>query len=381
MRVCTPHCGINPETTSGGETYERELLRRLAALGIVFDILLARHQRHPEGVPNWVIHRLPIGRGLRWPVALVLLPPLIKRLYDAKPFDILRAHSLRFIGPAALWARRRYRLPVPVIAHHHHLDPNWLNPLIERRVMRGADRVIVGSEFSRQQAVKELGVDAGKISVVYYGVDARFTPGPKPQRLVERWGLRDHPVLLFLGGLKERKNLFFLLDVYRELVREQPDSRLVIAGSGPLLEPLKRAAERAGLGGQVIFTGYVPEAEKVEYYRLADLLMFPSSMEGFGFSVGEAMSCGLPVVVSNRGSLPELVVDGEGGSLCDPADRSAFAGRALQLLSDSPLREKFGAANRERVDRLFRWDHCAERTKRVYEEVLDEWRRHRASAG
>jgi 1,4-alpha-glucan branching enzyme len=381
MRVCTPHCGIDPETTSGGETYERELLQRLAARGVVFDILLARHKRYPEGVPNWNIHRLPIGRGLRWPVALVLLPPLIKRLYDAKPFDILRAHSLRFIGPAALSARRRYRLPVPVIAHHHHLDPNWLNPLIERRVMRGADRIIVGSQFSRQQAVKELGIDAGKISVVYYGVDARFTPGPKPQRLVERWGLRDHPVLLFLGGLKERKNLFFLLDVYREVARERPEARLVIAGSGPLLDPLKRAADRADLANRVVFAGYVPEAEKVECYRLADLLLFPSSMEGFGFSVGEAMSCGLPVVVSNRGSLPELVLDGEGGFLCDPEDAPAFASRALQLLSDPALREKFGSANRERVDRLFRWDHCAENTKRVYEEVLDDWKRRRAQGG
>ncbi len=381
MRVCTPHCGIDPETTSGGETYERELLQRLAAQGIVFDILLARHQRHPEGVPNWVIHRLPIGRGLLWPVAALLLPPIIKRIYDATRFDVLRAHSLRFIGPAALWARRRYQLPVPVIAHHHHLDPNWLNPLIEKRVMEGADWVIVGSEFSRQQAVNGLWVEAGKISVVYYGVDTRFSPGPKPQRLVERWGLRDRPVLLFLGGLKERKNLFFLLDMYREVTRERPDSRLVIAGSGPLLEPLKRAAERAGLSGRVIFTGYIPEAEKVEYYRLADLLVFPSSMEGFGFSVGEAMSCGLPVVVSNRGSLPELVVDGEGGFLCDPADRSAFAERALQLLSDPALSEKFGVANRERVDRLFRWDHCAAGTKRVYEEVLDEWKRRRAQGG
>lgn len=380
MRVCTPHCGIDPETTSGGETYERELLQRLAAREVVFDILLARHKRYPEGVPNWMIHRLPIGRGLRWPVALFLLPPIIKRLYDATRFDVLRAHSLRFIGPAALWARRRYRLPVPVIAHHHHLDPNWLNPVIEKRVMQGADRVIVGSEFSQRQAVGELKVSREKISVVYYGVDARFSPGPKPERLVEHWGLRGLPVVLFLGGLKGRKNLFFLLDVYREVARERPEARLVIAGTGPLLEPLKRAAERAGLGGQVIFTGYVPEAEKVEYYRLADLLVFPSSMEGFGFTVGEAMSCGLPVVVSNRGSLPELVVDGEGGFLCAPEDTSAFAGRALQLLSDPRLREKFGSANRERVDRLFRWDHCADNTKRVYEEVLDDWKRRRAQA-
>ena len=75
---------MDPESTSGGETYERELLRHLAARGAVVDILLARHKRHPHEVPNWIVHRLPIGRGLRWPVAMLLLPPIIARLH-ARP--------------------------------------------------------------------------------------------------------------------------------------------------------------------------------------------------------------------------------------------------------------------------------------------------------
>ena len=137
MRICSPHCGIDPESTSGGETYERELLRHLAALGVAVDILLARHQRHHEGVANWTIHRLPIGRGMRWPVAMLLLPPIIGRLHARHPFDLLRVHSLRFIGPAALIARRRYRLPVPIVAHHHHLDASRLDHVIEQ--LSGAD--------------------------------------------------------------------------------------------------------------------------------------------------------------------------------------------------------------------------------------------------
>src|SRR5207247_202241 len=204
-------------------TYERELLRHLADGGMSIDILLARHKRHPDGVPNWTIHRLPIGRGLRWPVAPFVVPRAIKRVWDGHPFDLLRAHSLRYIGPAALIARRRYRLDVPIVAHHHHLDPSWLNPLVEKRVMRAVDRVVGGS-----------------------------------------------------GPLRGRLEAF----------------------AGPLARD-----------GRVIFAGYVPEAEKVDYYNMAELLLFPSALEGFGLSVAEAMSCGLPVVVSGRGSLPELVVD------------------------------------------------------------------------
>ena len=381
MRIASPHCGLDPGTNSGGETYEREILRHLARQGHVIDILLARHKRHPEGVPNWVIHRLPIGRGLRWPVALALLPPLIRRLHAATGFDLLRAHSLRFIGPAALIARRRYRLDVPIVAHHHHLDPGWLNPVIEGRVMRGVDRVVVGSEFARRQAARELSVPLERFAVVPYGVDARFREGPRPEGLVARHGLHGKLVGLYLGGLKARKNLFFLLDCWREVALERPDAHLVIAGSGPLRSRLERHAAGLGLGGQTTFTGYVAEEEKVDYYNLADLLVFPSSLEGFGFAVAEAMSCGRSVVASDRGSLPELVVDGEGGLLGDPTDRDGFARRILLLLSDPGLRAKLGAANRARVERLFRWERCAAATARVYEEVRDEWRTRRAQAG
>lgn len=380
MRICSPHCGIDPETTSGGETYERELLRHLAAHGHQIEILLARHKRHPEGVPNWTVHRLPIGRGLRWPVAALFLPRQIRRAYERTPFDLLRAHSLRHVGPAALIARRRYRLDVPIVAHHHHLDPSWLNHVLEGRVMRAVERVVVGSEFAAAQASRELGVPPGQLVVVPYGVDRRFRRGPRPERLVARHALEGKPVALFLGGLKARKNLFFLLDLWRDVARARDDARLIVAGSGPLLGALQRRAGALARDGRVIFAGYVPEAEKVQYYNLADVLLFPSSMEGFGLTVAEAMSCEVPVVVSNRGSLPELVTDGEGAFLCDPGDRDAFVRKTLLLLSDPMLRRKFGAANAERVERRFRWDHCAASTARVYEEVLDGWRRRRPAA-
>jgi 1,4-alpha-glucan branching enzyme len=379
MRICSPHCGVDPDTTSGGETYERELLRHLGARGVQIELLLARHQRVPRDVANWTVHRLPIGRGLRWPVAAVLLPPLIKRLYAARPFDLLRAHSLRFIGPAALWARRRYRLEVPIVAHHHHLDAGWLNPLIEGPVMRAADRVVVGSEFGRAQAARELGVPPEKFSVVPYGVDRRFERRPRSATLVERFGLQDRPVVLFLGGLKQRKNPFLLLDIWREVVRASPQARLVVAGAGPLLKPLRRRAAATLPPGAAVFTGYVPEAEKVDYFNLADVLLFPSSLEGFGFSVAEAMACEVPVVVSARGSLPEIVAAGEGGFLCDPDAPATFVDKLLLLLSEPMLRRKFGHANRERVDRMFRWDHCAAATERVYQDVLDAWHRRRAA--
>ena len=375
MRVCSPHCGLAPETTSGGETYERELLLGLARLGVEVDVLLARGKPVPAGPPTLHVHRLPIGRGLRWPVALFLLPPCIKRLRERVGFDVLRAHSLRFIGPAALWARRRYGWDVPVIAHHHHLDPGRLNGLIERRVIEGADHVVTGSEFAVRQLRAELGVRTDHVSVVPYGVDARFAPGPRRPELLARYGLEGKSVVLFLGGLKPRKNLLALLDVWREVVTARPDARLVVAGGGPQRAALAARAAARGVAETVVFTGYVPESEKPAHYNLADVFLFPSALEGFGLAIGEAMSSGLPVVASNRGSIPEVLVHGEGGFLCDPAAPAAFVRRLHELLADPALRERFGRANRERVEQRFRWERCARETARVYEMVLEARRR------
>ncbi len=380
MRICSPHCGLDPETTSGGETYERELLLRLAGLGMHIDILLARHKRHPEGVRNWTIHRLPIGRGLWWPVAAFLLPPAIKRVHDRAGFEVLRVHSLRYIGPAALIARRRYRLDVPIVAHHHHLDADPLNRLIERRVIDRSERVITVSEFSRRQLATALGARTDHVEVVPNGVDERFAPGPKDPLLIARHRLNDRSVVLFLGGLKRRKNLPFLLDLWHEVVKCRPDATLLIAGGGPLEGSLKRRAEKLGLGVTVAFAGRVSEAEKVAYYNLADVMVSPSSLEGFGFTVAEAMSCGLPVVVSDQGALPELVVDGQSGFVCAGGDSTAFVRGLVRLLDDPILRRRCGGLNQERIDRHYRWERSSRRVAKIYEETLLQWKREAGAA-
>jgi phosphatidylinositol alpha-1,6-mannosyltransferase len=375
LRICSPHCGVAPETTSGGETYERELLVRLGRAGIRIEIILAQGKPHPHETPNWTVHRFGIGRGLRWYVAPLVVPAAIRRVYRDVGFDLLRVHSLRYIGPSALWARRRWALDVPIVSHHHHLDPSPLNRVVEKRVVEGSDRVVVGSEFARRQLAAELGSRTDHVSVVHYGVDSAFTPRPPRADLLDRYGLRGRPVVLYFGGLKPRKNLFFLLELWKAVAAERPDARLLVAGGGPLLRKLQEYAERLGLQGRVAFTGYVPEAEKAEHFNLADVFLFPSAMEGFGLTVAEAMASGLPVVGSDRGSIPELVADGEGGFVCSPSEPARFVERLLLLLGDREIRGKLGAASRERAQRLFRWERCVEGTRRVYEEAVEQWRR------
>jgi glycosyltransferase involved in cell wall biosynthesis len=377
MRVCSPHCGVSPETTSGGETYERELLTRLAGGGVRVELILARGKPHPVNVPNLTVHRFAIGRGLRWWVVPFVVPPAIARVHHAAGFDLLRVHSLRYIGPAALVARRRYRLDVPVVAHHHHLDPSLLNALVDKRVIAAVDRVVVGSEFARRQLARELGARTDHVEVVPYGVDARFAPRPARPELRARYDLGPGPTVLYFGGLKPRKNLPLLLEVWAAAARAHRDARLVIAGGGALLPSLRARAAALGAADSVRFTGYVPEAEKPDHFNLADVFLFPSAMEGFGLSVVEAMASGVPVIGSDRGSIPEILIDGEGGFVCDPADPTRFVERLQHLLAEGHLRQKLGAAARERTERLYRWDVCVDRTRQVYERAVEAWRRRR----
>jgi glycosyltransferase involved in cell wall biosynthesis len=375
MRLCSPHCGVAPETTSGGETYERELLSRLGRAGVAVDVILARGKPYPVDTPNWTVHRFGIGRGLRWWVAPAIVPSAIARVFRAAPFDLLRAHSLRYIGPSALWARRRYRLDVPIVAHHHHLDPSRLNRTIEKRVVDRVDHVVVGSEFARRQLASELGARVDHVSVIPYGVDARFAPRPPRADLRQRYGLGDGAIVLYFGGLKPRKNLPLLLEMWAGVAAARPSARLLVAGGGAMLDALRARAAALGVADSVRFTGYVVEAEKAAHFNLADVFVFPSAMEGFGLTVAEAMASGLAVVVSDRGSIPELVADGEGGFVCDPSRPASFVEALQRVLDDGTLRAKFAGANVERAERMFRWETCVARTRQLYERIVAEWRR------
>lgn len=375
MRLCSPHCGINPESGSGGEVYERELLKDLAALGAESHIILARGKPHDAGVAGWTVHRVWPPKGLRWYVTPFVWPQAIKQVWDRHGFDVLRVHSVRYAGPAALLARRRYRLPVPVVTHHHHLDPSPLNPLIERRVIEASDCVITDSEFARRQLAEELRVRTDHVEVVYCGVGTKFVPQPRDPDLARRFGVEGKTVLLCLGPLIRRKNPVFLIDAFAEIRRAIGDGvALVWVGSGPLRREGEARVSRLGLDGSVVFTGYVPEAEKVTVLNLADVFVFPSLLEGFPLAPQEAMSCGKPVVAFRVASLAEMVEDGSSGFLVTASDRTAFVEKVLLLLRDADLRVRFGAAAADRVDRHFRWDATVTRVLKIYQHAVDAFR-------
>ena len=249
LTVAMPHCGLKADSTSGGEVVERELLWRVAECGIDPHILRPRF------------------RGLRWWNSPIYFRSAIRDCVRSHAPRLLRAHSLRYAGPAAIMAKRRYSLPL--VAHFHHLEADRL-AWLDRWVLRQADVVTTDSRFSQAQAAA-IGVCANPIPL---GAIPRWHPRPAGR------------LVLFLGGDKPRKNLPFLLGLWPEVVRRVPDARLVIAGPGH----------------------WVPRTDEdiQGLYGRARVLAFPSRLEGFGLPVLEAMATGRPVVCSDLGALPEL---------------------------------------------------------------------------
>ncbi|MDP1569024.1 MAG: glycosyltransferase family 1 protein [Vicinamibacterales bacterium] len=189
-----------------------------------------------------------------------------------------------------------------------------------------ADAVLVISEHTAREATRQLGLPAGRLHLCRPGA-----PVWAPEVIAARAGVGDR-IILFLGTLEPRKNVGTLLDAYERLVDRHPGApRLVLAGR---VTPAAAAwVERAGRGrltGRVDVRGYVSEAERRRLLAAAVVLVLPSHDEGFGIPVLEAMACEVPVVVSNRGALPEVA--GDAGAIVEPEDVEAMADAMARLL-------------------------------------------------
>jgi phosphatidyl-myo-inositol dimannoside synthase len=151
----------------------------------------------------------------------------------------------------------------------------------------------------------------------------QYGPGPKEPALLRRFGLEGKRVLMTFGRLESRdrqKGFDEVLQLMPRLLRDYPNLVYLIAGAGPDRVRLERETAKLGLTHQVVFTGMVPEGEKAEYYRLADVYVMPSRKEGFGFVFLEAMACGIPVIASLADGSREAVRDGLLGALVDPGN-------------------------------------------------------------
>lgn len=247
----------------------------------------------------------------------------------------------------------------------------YLSRVVPQSVSR-ADHVLADSANTKTDLMRLLGVPAEKITVVYPGVELRFRPADDPAaitRVRARYRLGDHPFVLGVSTLEPRKNWPALMRGWARLRRTTTlPHRLVIAGGkGWMVEEIFAAAEGLGdLRRDIMFTGFVDDADLPALYAAADVFAFTSLYEGFGIPVVEAMACGTPVVCSPNSSLPEAA--GDAALLVDPTDENGLASALRRLIEDHELRSVLRARGLAQA-RRFTWEAAARVLLSAYEQT------------
>lgn len=231
-----------------------------------------------------------------------------------------------------------------------------------------AKQLISVSAFTRQMLIEHCRVSSERIVVIPEGVEPAFRPLPREaaEELRRRYALPDAPLLLHVGHTQPRKNLEGLLHALAIVRRRNSHAVLLQVGGVPTARQ-RTLVESLGLRDAVHFLGPVPESDLIAFYNLADVFVFPSLYEGFGFPPLEAMACGTPVVASRAASLPEVV--GDAGLLVDPRDPEALAAAVHRVLQDRELAEGLRRRGLARA-RQFTWERTARETLAVYEAML-----------
>jgi glycosyltransferase involved in cell wall biosynthesis len=212
------------------------------------------------------------------------------------------------------------------------------------RLIHTVDAFISISRISADRFSRWSGVPIERFFILPPCVDLdQFQPGQRDIALVNKYGLQSSRVILTLGRLEPReryKGFDEVIDVMPVLIKGFPDLKYLIVGDGPDRARLEAKVAALGMATNVIFTGYIPESEKVAHYSLADAFVMPSTGEGFGIVLIEAAACGVPVVGSHVDGSREALLDGQLGSLVDPERPDELVQAVATILEGAPTRRR-----------------------------------------
>ena len=234
--------------------------------------------------------------------------------------------------------------------------------------VKKSNKVIVPSFVTKNDLCKVVKGSFDKIKVIYEGANTQLDSNLKSNSL-EKIKI-NYPFILFVSTLFKYKNVDKLIKAFAILKkRYRVPQKLVIIGRDPQKEiyHLKNLAINLGVSQYIYFLGRVNDV--FLYYKLSDVFVYPSSAEGFGLPLLEAMTCGTPVIASNRTSIPEIV--GDAGLIVDPDNIEELAEAIWKVLTDKKLRENLIKKGYERI-KQFSWEKTAKETLKVFEEVYYE---------
>jgi glycosyltransferase involved in cell wall biosynthesis len=301
--------------------------------------------------------------------------------------DIIHAHGSGIAGFAATQYPKRNHIPF-VLTQHGDVPVGSYDKFSQRRcisfykkylikrVLSSADVIISPSEYYISES-RFLGEYRDKIVVVPNGINIEDFDVPySKEECRKRIGLPiNGNIILFVGTLTPAKGPDVLIKAMPRIIKEISDTKLVFVGSGRIEKTLEMLSRKLGINEHVKFAGFVGDTlKKASYYRAADIFVLPSiEPESFGIVNLEAMACGIPIVASKIGGIPDVVKDRKNGLLVPPKDSEALADAIIYLLENKDVREKIGKNARKKVGG-YSWEKIAEETEKVYLSLIEQSR-------
>ncbi len=237
---------------------------------------------------------------------------------------------------------------------------------MQKRVSRSFRRIITVSECARNDISTDFRIPRHRFAVVPNGINTElFYPIPEIER-------EKHRIIVTNSADTPLKGLYHLLRAVAKISAARPVG-LTVIGKPKENGGVERLVAELGIGRLVRFTGRVSNEEFVREYARSTVAVVPSIYEGFGLPAGEAMACGIPVISTSGGALPEVV--GQAGMIVPPKDPDALAAAIVRIFDNPELARQLGQRGYQRVHSHFTWEKAAEQTVSVYQEVIRDYRR------
>jgi glycosyltransferase involved in cell wall biosynthesis len=317
--------------------------------------------------------------------SLRALRAMAERLRRGLRYDLV--HDVQCLGYGLLGIRA---LGLPMVTTiHHPLSVDRRASFVRDRTMidaigtmqfypigmqsfvaRRMDRVLTSSQASGREILRDFGVRADRLEMVWNGLDTDlYSPDPAVPR--------NQSEILCVGRASDpNKGIRTLIAALANL---PAPVRLTLVDAGGSGNDARKWARSLGCADRLDITGRIPTSALVNLYRRAALVVVPSRYEGFGLPAVEAMACGTPVVATSAGALPEVMRVGRGGLLVPRDDPALLAEAIGTLLDQAETRRAMGARARPLIEATFSWPRVAERTARIYREVVEERSRTRGT--
>src|SRR3990167_4079555 len=369
MRICSPQLGLNQDSILGGEVFDREILLGLAKKGIKIEIILPKGKPYDQNIKNWHITTLHIKHFPAILANLIFIPYLFK-IYSERPFNIIRLHSPRYLGLAAL-VFKLFKPNVKLIATYHQLKESNFGPF-SKIVNNFWDHIICDSQNVKNKLIKSYKLSPSKITVVHNGVPSYLKPEEKDKILIKKLGLEGKIILLFMGLFIKRKNPLFLLDILSRLSQVRSDIVLIFWGSGPLKDQIVSQGKKLGLADKIRIQKPVFGPAKNKIHNIADIFVHPAVDEGFALAPLEVMACAKPIVITKGYSSGEAVKNSVNGFLSRSNNLNDWADKLSQLIENPLLRKKMGKASLVKVKKEFLWNLAVEKHVEVFKKLINE---------